>query len=147
MLMGVGRLITLLSWVPAPSRPTVMVHYWVGGLSTTLRPGLQCWGLGVPVWTRTWTPWQEWSGLVLLVPRVQARRVFFRVPSWATLIHESPFQCDDMTWLWSSTIVRTGTGKMVKWFWLLTTGLKSSIGAYIEWSIKELTMTTNKSWL
>jgi hypothetical protein len=23
--------------------PTVMVDYWVGGLSTTLRPGLQCW--------------------------------------------------------------------------------------------------------
>jgi hypothetical protein len=43
----------------------------------------QVWGLGVQVWTGTWNPWQEWNGLVSLVPRVQARRVFFRVPSWA----------------------------------------------------------------
>jgi hypothetical protein len=28
----------------------------VGGLSTALRPGLQCWRLGVPVWMGTWTP-------------------------------------------------------------------------------------------
>ena len=34
------------------------------------------WGLGVQVWTRTWTPGQEGDGLVLLVPGVQAGRVF-----------------------------------------------------------------------
>jgi hypothetical protein len=56
LLIGVERLVTLLSWVSVLSRSTVMVVYWVRGLSTTLRPGLQCWGLGVPVWTRTWTP-------------------------------------------------------------------------------------------
>jgi hypothetical protein len=49
--MGAERLVTLLSWVLALSGPTIMVDYWVGGLSTTLRPGLQCWGLGVLVWT------------------------------------------------------------------------------------------------
>ena len=36
----------------------------------------QLWGLGVQVWTRTWTHRQEWNGLVLFVPGVQARRVF-----------------------------------------------------------------------
>jgi hypothetical protein len=45
--------------------------------------GPQVWGLGVHVWMRTWNPWQEWNGLVSLVPRVQARRVFFGVPSSA----------------------------------------------------------------
>jgi hypothetical protein len=52
-----------------------------GGLSTILRPGLQCWGLRVRAWTGTWTPWQEWNELVLLVPGVQARRVFSRHPA------------------------------------------------------------------
>jgi hypothetical protein len=52
-----------------------------GGLSTILMPGLQCWGLRVRAWTRTWTPWQEWNGLVLLVPGVQARRVFSGHPA------------------------------------------------------------------
>jgi hypothetical protein len=49
LFMRAGRLVTLFSWVPAFSGPTVMVDYWVGGLSTTLRPGLQCWGLGVTI--------------------------------------------------------------------------------------------------
>jgi hypothetical protein len=44
--MGAKRLVTLLSWVLALFGPTVMVDYWEGGLGTTLRPGLQCWGLG-----------------------------------------------------------------------------------------------------
>jgi hypothetical protein len=45
--------------------------------------GPQVWGLGVQVWMGTWNPWQEWNGLVSLVPGVRARRVFFEVPSWA----------------------------------------------------------------
>jgi hypothetical protein len=77
LLMGAGRLVALLSWVQALFGPTIMVDCWVGGLSTTLRPGLRCWRLGVPVWTGTWTPWQEWNGLVLFMPGVQMRRVFF----------------------------------------------------------------------
>ena len=48
------------------------------------------------------------------------------------------------TWLWSSTVVRTGTWKVIKWFWLLTTCLKSSIDAYIEWIVNELMMTVIK---
>jgi hypothetical protein len=38
----------------------------------------------------------------------------FGVPSRATLIHESSFLRDGTTWLWSSTVVRTGTWKMVR---------------------------------
>ena len=34
-------------------------------------------GLRVQVWTGTWTPRPEWNGLVLFVPRVQTRRVFW----------------------------------------------------------------------
>jgi hypothetical protein len=67
----------------------------------------QALGLGVQVWTGTRTSRQEWNGLALFVPGVQARRVFFRVPSWATLIRKSPFLHDGTTWLWSSTVVRT----------------------------------------
>jgi hypothetical protein len=37
---GAGRLVTLLSWVLTLSGPTVVVDYWIGSLSTTLRPGL-----------------------------------------------------------------------------------------------------------
>jgi hypothetical protein len=52
-----------------------------GGLSTILMADLQCWGVRVRAWTGTWTPWQEWNGLVLLVPGVQARRVFLGHPA------------------------------------------------------------------
>jgi hypothetical protein len=45
----------------------------------------------------------------LVYAQVQMRHVFFRVPSWATLIRKSSFLRDGTTWLWSSTIVRTGT--------------------------------------
>ena len=47
------------------------------------------WGLGVQVWTGTWTPWQESGGLVLLVPEVQVGRVF-RGTQLGTLIRELP---------------------------------------------------------
>jgi hypothetical protein len=46
--MGAGRLVTLLLWVLALFGPTVMMDYWVGGLSTALRPGLKCWGAWSP---------------------------------------------------------------------------------------------------
>jgi hypothetical protein len=67
----------LSSRVSALSGPTVKGRLLGGGLSTALRLCLRCWGLGVPVWSGTWTPWQEWNGLVLFVPRVQIRCVFW----------------------------------------------------------------------
>ena len=72
------------------------------------------------------------------------RGVCLGVPSWDILIRESPFLWNGMTWLWSSTVVRTGIWKMIKWFWLLITCLKSSIGVYIELLVNELMMTANK---
>jgi hypothetical protein len=51
----------------------------------------QVWGLGVQVWMGIWNPWQEWNRLVSLVPGVQARHVFFRVPSWAHWFVNRPF--------------------------------------------------------
>jgi hypothetical protein len=51
--MGAGRLVILLSWVPALSESTVKSGLLGGGLSTALKPDLRCWGLRVPVWTGT----------------------------------------------------------------------------------------------
>jgi hypothetical protein len=68
----------------------------------------------------------------------------FRVPSWAILIRESPFICDGTTWLWYSTVVRNKTWKEDKMVLIAYHMLESSIGAYIEWSDDELTMTANK---
>jgi hypothetical protein len=94
-----------------------------GGLSTTLRPGLKCEGLESK-FGRGPRPLDRsgmgWSCLCL----GYKRGVCFWVPSWATLIRESPFLCDGTTWLWSNTVVRTGIWKMVKWLWLLNPCLK-----------------------
>ena len=72
------------------------------------------------------------------------RGMCFEVPGWDTLIHESPFLCDGMTWLWSSTIVRTRTMEDVKIVLIAYYLLESSIDAYIEWLVNELMMTANK---
>jgi hypothetical protein len=48
-----------------------------------LEAGPQVRELRVQVWMEAWNPWYEWNRLVSLVPRVQARHVFFRVLSWA----------------------------------------------------------------
>jgi hypothetical protein len=68
---------------------------------------------------------------------------------WGTqlgrLIRESPFLLDDMAWLLSSTVVITRTWKNDKMVLIAYHLLKSSIGAYIEWLVKELIMTANKS--
>jgi hypothetical protein len=94
-----------------------------GGLSTALRPGLKCEGLeskfrrGPGPLCRSG---MSWSCLYL----GYKRGVCFGVPSWDTLVHESPFLWDGTIWLWSSTVVRTGIWKMVKWFWFLNPSLK-----------------------
>jgi hypothetical protein len=61
------------------------------------------------------------------------------------LIRESPFLRDGTTWLRSSTVVRTGTWKKVKMVLIAYHLLESSIGAYLEWLVKELIMTANKN--
>ena len=85
------------------------------GLSTISRLGLKCGGLESKF---GWGPGPRdrsemgWYHLCL----GYKRGVCFRVPSWDTLIHESPFLWDGTTWIWSSTVIRTGIWKMVKWF-------------------------------
>jgi len=93
-------------------------------------------GLRVQVWTGTWTTWQESGGLVLLVPGVQAERVF-RDTQLVTLIHESPT-------IGLSTVLHRSKnwkikGDEIKLFAHLL--LESRIGAYIEWLDNEIIMT------
>jgi hypothetical protein len=64
------------------------------------------------------------------------------VPSWDTLIYESPFFETVLTWLWSSIILESKDVKMVLIAYHI---LESSIGAYLEWLVNELMMTANKS--
>jgi hypothetical protein len=115
-----------------------------GGLSTALRPGLKCGGLeskfgrGPGPLDRSE---MSWSCLCL----GYKRDVCFGVPSWDTLIRESPFLRDGTTWLWSSTVVRTGIWKMVKTILIAQLLLESRIGAYIECLDNELIMTANKT--
>jgi hypothetical protein len=69
----------------------------------------------------------------------------FQGTKLGTLIRESPFLRDSMTWLLSSTVVITETWKNGKMVLIAYHLLKSSIGANIEWLVKELIMTANKS--
>jgi hypothetical protein len=105
-----------------------------------IKGGPQVWGLGLQVWTRTWNPWQKWNGLVSLVPRVRARRVFFGVPSWA---HWFANCCFYVTVRLDYTLAPSKN-------WQLKDGeivliaqplLDSRLGAYIEYWI------INKIWL
>ena len=52
LLMGAGRLVTLLSRVPALSGPTDWRRGWWRSKHHT-ESGTQVWGLGVQVWTGT----------------------------------------------------------------------------------------------
>ena len=78
---ALGRLVTLLSWVPALSRPTIMVVFGLGGPCTALSPGLRGRGLESQFGQGPGHPRQESDGLVLLVPGVQAGRVFSGYPA------------------------------------------------------------------
>ena len=77
-----------------------------GGLSTILRPGLKCgaWSLSLDEDLDPSTG-VKWVGLVYAWG--YKRCVCFWVPSWDTLVYESPFPWDSTTWLWSSTVIRT----------------------------------------
>ena len=83
------------------------------GLSTILRPGLKCGGIEFKLgWGRRPLDRSEmgWSRLCL----GYKRGVCFGVPSWDTLVRKLSFPWDGTTWLWSSTVVRTESWKMVK---------------------------------
>ena len=76
-----GRLVTLLSWVLALSGPTVRVVFGLGGPCTALSSRLRGGGLESQFERGPRHPGQEGSGLVLLVPWVQAGRVFSGYPT------------------------------------------------------------------
>ena len=88
MLIGAGRLVAVLSWVLALSRPTDWRRGWWRSKHHT-ESETQEWGLGVQVWTGPGPPGQESDGLVLLVPGVQAGRLF-RGTQLGTSVRESP---------------------------------------------------------
>ena len=74
------RLVALLSWDPALFGPIDWRRGWWRSLHHTEFETSER-GLGVQVWTGTWTPGQEGDGLVLHVPRVQAGCVFSGYPT------------------------------------------------------------------
>jgi hypothetical protein len=69
----------------------------------------------------------------------------FRGTQLGTLICESSFLRDGMTCLWYNTVVIIETWKNSKLVLIAYHMLESSIGAFLEWSVKELSMTTDKS--
>ena len=87
-------------------------------------------GLGVQVWTGTWTPGQEGDGLVLLVPGVQARCVFSGYPAGG--IDSRIAGLSGTACLRFSTVVRTGSGKGEGTVMIAQLLLESSTGAYID---------------
>ena len=89
----------------ALSRTTVLVVFGLGGPYTALSPGLRDGGLESQFGWRHRHPGQEGDGLVLLVPWVQAGRVFSGYPAGgidSRIAGKSSTAC-----LRSSTIVRT----------------------------------------
>jgi hypothetical protein len=97
MLMGAGRLVTLLSWVLTLFGPTVRGGLWVWRSKHHTEAG--------PVVLGAWSPSLDGD----LDPLTGVERVglicawgtneacAFEVPSWATLIRESPFLRDGVT--------------------------------------------------
>ena len=101
------------------------------------------WGLGVQVWTGTWTPRQEWSGLVSFVPRVQARHAFrgTQLGYIGSQIAISVRWYDLATVEHHSKNWKMKDGKIILIAYHL---LESSTGAYIEWLVNEVMLTAKK---
>ena len=85
----------------------------------------------------------EWVGLVCAWGTSGA--CVLGVPSWDTLVRESPFLWDGMTWLWSSTIVRTWKMKGGKMVLIAQLFLEGRTCAYLEWLANKVIMTANKT--
>jgi hypothetical protein len=85
------------------------VDYWVGGLSITLRPGLQCWGAWSPSLDGDLDPVTGVKRVGLVCARGTDEACVFQGTQLGTLIRVSPFLRDGTSWLLSSTVVITGT--------------------------------------
>ena len=79
--MGAGKTCCSLVVDPALSRPTVRVVFELGGPCTALSPGLRGVGLESQFGRGPGHLGQVGDGLVLLVPGVQAGRVFSGYPA------------------------------------------------------------------
>ena len=79
--MGAWKTCCSLVADPALSGPTVRVCFGGGGPCTALSPGLRGGGLESQFGRGPGHPGQESDGLVLLVPGVQAGRVFSGYPA------------------------------------------------------------------
>ena len=77
-----GRLVALLSWVSALSGPTVRVSFWWRRSLHHTKFGTQGRGLGVLVWTGTWTPRIGGWWVSPACARGTSRACVFGVPSW-----------------------------------------------------------------
>jgi hypothetical protein len=89
-----------------------------GGLSTILRPGLKC-GVWSPSLDGDLEPMTGVERVGLICAWGASEACVFRATQLGILIRESPFLRDGTAWLRSGTVVRTGSWKMKKWFWLL----------------------------
>ena len=108
-----------------------------GGPCTAQSLGLRGGGLESQFGRGPGHPGQESDGLVLLVPWVQAGRVFSGYPAGGSdsrIAGQSGTTC-----FVSSTVVRTERWKMKKGNLIAYHLLESSTGAYIEWLVNELT--------
>ena len=76
-----GRLVALLSWIQFFLDRLSGFYFGGGGPCTALSPGLRGGGLESQFGRGPRTPEQEGDGLVLLVPWVQAGRVFLGYPA------------------------------------------------------------------
>jgi hypothetical protein len=107
--MGVGRLVTLLSWVSALSGPTA-----IGGLlGWRSKHHIEV----EPIVFRAWSsnldgdldPVTGVERVGLVCARGTDKACVFRGTQLDTLIRKSPFLRDGTTWLLSSTVVITET--------------------------------------
>ena len=89
----------------ALSGPTILVVFGLGGPCTALNPGLRGGGLESQFGRGPGHPGQESDGLVLLVPGVQAGRVFLEY--LAEGIDSQIVGRSGMACLWFSIVVRT----------------------------------------
>ena len=89
--MGAGMLVALLLWILPLFGLTDWRRGWWRSKHHT-ESGTQVWGLEIQVWMGDLYPLigQWWVGLTCAWGT--SGRVCFGVPSWATLVHESP--CD-----------------------------------------------------
>ena len=125
-----------MSWIRLFSDRLSGFYFGGGGPCTALSPGLRGGGLESQFGQGPGHLGQESDGLVLLVPGVQAGRVFSGYPAGgidSRIAGKSGMAC-----LNSSTVVSTQIWNIEKGNLIAYHMLESTTGAYIEWLDNEL---------